>query len=74
MFIFTNMVYNTVDLWKWRDIMNYDVIVIGGGHAGCEACLAASRLGKKTLLVTGNKKNIADGVGRPLFRQEKGGT
>ena len=40
--------------------MNYDVIVIGGGHAGCEACLAASRLGKKTLLVTGNKKNIAD--------------
>lgn len=36
--------------------MNYDVIVIGGGHAGCEACLAASRLGKKTLLVTGNKK------------------
>ena len=40
--------------------MNYDVIVIGGGHAGCEACLATSRLGKNTLLVTGNKKNIAD--------------
>ena len=40
--------------------MNYDVIVVGGGHAGCEACLATSRLGKKTLLVTGNKKNIAD--------------
>ena len=40
--------------------MNYDVIVIGGGHAGCEACLASSRLGKKTLLITGNKKNIAD--------------
>jgi len=40
--------------------MNYDVIVVGGGHAGCEASLAASRLGKKTLLVTGNIKNIAD--------------
>ncbi len=38
----------------------YDVIVIGGGHAGCEASLAAARLGKKTLLVTGKIKNIAD--------------
>ena len=38
----------------------YDVIVVGGGHAGCEACLASSRLGKKTLLVTGNVNNIAD--------------
>ncbi len=32
--------------------MNYDVIVIGGGHAGIEACLATSRMGLKTLLVT----------------------
>ena len=40
--------------------MNYDTIVVGGGHAGCEASLASSRLGKKTLLVTGNIKNIAD--------------
>lgn len=32
--------------------MEYDIIVVGGGHAGIEACLAASRLGKKTLLIT----------------------
>lgn len=38
----------------------YDVIVVGGGHAGCEASLACARLGHKTLLITGNTKNIAD--------------
>ena len=41
-------------------IFMYDVIVVGGGHAGCEASLACARLGHKTLLVTGNIKNIAD--------------
>jgi len=40
--------------------MNYDIIVVGGGHAGIEACLSSSRLGKKTLLVTGNIENIGD--------------
>ena len=40
--------------------MNYEVIVVGGGHAGCEASLACSRKNHKTLLVTGNIKNIAD--------------
>ena len=33
---------------------NYDVIVIGGGHAGTEASLAAARMGQKTLLITHN--------------------
>ena len=40
--------------------MEYEVIVVGGGHAGCEACLATARKGHKTLLITGNIKNIAD--------------
>ena len=31
---------------------NYDVVVIGGGHAGCEACAAAARTGAKTALIT----------------------
>ena len=38
----------------------YEIIVVGGGHAGCEAALASSRMNHKTLLVTGNIKNIAD--------------
>src|SRR5574344_490974 len=40
--------------------MNYDVIVVGGGHAGCEAAHATAIMGLKTLLISSNKKNIAD--------------
>ena len=36
----------------------YDVIVVGGGHAGIEACLATSRIGKKTLLVDVYKRQV----------------
>ena len=36
----------------------YEIIVVGGGHAGCEAALASARIGHSTLLVTGNIKNI----------------
>ena len=37
-----------------------EIIVVGGGHAGCEAAYACAKKGHKTLLVTGNIKNIAD--------------
>ena len=37
-----------------------DIIVVGGGHAGCEAAYAAAKKGHKTLLITSNIKNIAD--------------
>lgn len=37
----------------------YDVIVVGGGHAGCEAAAAAANLGSKTLLITMSLQNIA---------------
>ena len=40
--------------------MKYEVIVVGGGHAGCEAALACARKNHKTILITGNIKNIAD--------------
>ena len=39
---------------------SYDVIVVGAGHAGCEAGLAASRLGLKTLILTTSMESIAD--------------
>ena len=38
----------------------YDIIVVGGGHAGCEASYASAKKNHKTLLVTSNIKNIAD--------------
>lgn len=42
-----------------RSIENYDIVVVGGGHAGCEAATAAARLGLRTALATLNLDLIA---------------
>lgn len=39
--------------------MNYDVIVVGGGHAGCEAAHATSKIGLSTLLISGDLNQLA---------------
>ena len=39
---------------------NFDVIVIGGGHAGCEAASAAARLGANTALITLKYDNLGE--------------
>ena len=41
-------------------IFMYDIIVVGGGHAGCEAAHICAFMGNKTLLITSNINNIAD--------------
>ncbi len=42
------------------ELKYYDVIVVGAGHAGCEASLICARYGKNTFVITGNIKNVGD--------------
>lgn len=49
--------------------MDYDVVVVGGGHAGIEACLACARIGFKTLLIT----QSLDAIGRLSCNPAVGG-
>ena len=54
----------------------YDVIVIGAGHAGCEAAAAAANLGSKTCLITMDMNKIGDELqpGRRRNRQRTNST
>ena len=51
------MKYSANSVWENRD--EYDVAVIGAGHAGCEAALASARLGLKTIVFTVSVDSIA---------------
>ena len=48
-------------------MFDYDVIVVGGGHAGLEAAFACAHMNKKTLLLTLNKEMIGNMPSRTKY-------
>ena len=51
------MKYSANSVWENKDA--YDIVVVGVGHAGCEAALACARLGLKTIVFTVSVESIA---------------
>ena len=51
------MKYSANSVWENKDA--YDIVVVGAGHAGCEAALACARLGLKTIVFTVSVESIA---------------
>ena len=62
--IFVNLLYGVRHdleiIFKLKMIKKYDVLVIGGGHAGCESACAAMRRGAKVALVTPKRSNLGE--------------
>lgn len=64
--------------WLWKNCHSqpaekiFDVIVVGGGHAGVEACCAASRMGAKSLLITHKKETIGNFTKKNVIIQSCG--
>ena len=53
---------------------NYDVVVVGAGHAGCEAALACARLGLETIMFTVSVESIAMMPLIPILAEAPRGT
>ena len=51
------MKYSANSVWENKD--EYDVVIVGAGHAGCEAALACARMGFQTLMFTVSVDSIA---------------
>lgn len=58
--IFYKKIFKNINVLYFSSIKCYDVIIVGGGHAGTEACAAASRMGARTLLITHKKETIGN--------------
>jgi tRNA uridine 5-carboxymethylaminomethyl modification enzyme len=58
---------NIINKRNYSNNVNYDVIIIGGGHAGCEASHASSRMNAKTLLLTHKIESLGQMSCNPSF-------